>query len=159
MKSSKLTGVIVLLVMLAGIGLADSRFRGSRFEKLHMFRLIQAFELFSPRFVLKNRETLGLTENQVESIESEILRFKKFALKHGALIKINELKLVSILSKDPVDRKWVAQMIRKIGRLKTDSFIRYIHHLFDVKEILTAKQINMLIQLKQVPKKSVPKEA
>jgi len=118
-------------------------------HRAHMSNLFKKFELFSPRIILRNSEELKLSAKQRASIEAEILSFEKFQIINGADIKILELKLVSLLSKEPVNRKKMAKMIRESGKLKTNSFLKYINHLFKIKDILSKKQVEILLQKKK----------
>jgi hypothetical protein len=110
--------------------------------------ILKGFELFSPRLILHNRENLKLSTKQIDAIENEILIFETFQIRNGAKIKINELELVSLLSKKNINKNELAKKIRKSGKLKTESFIEYIKHLFKIKDILSDIQIKKLLRRK-----------
>lgn len=118
-------------------------------KSYHTFKiskLLKCLDLYSPRMILKNKERLGLIPKQKELIETEILSHGKYIIKNGAEIKIIELELLFLLSQEPVNKKQITEKIRESGKLKTNSFIKHLKHLFNIKDILSEKQIKMLVK-------------
>jgi len=145
-ENLKIVFICLILVILIPLNVFSQEKKS--FQKIRISKLLKGLELLSPRIILKNEKNLKLEPKQKKLIESEILSYKKFIIKNGAMIKINELELVSLLSKEPVNRQKIAEKIRENGKLKTDSFIKYIKHLFNIKDILSKKQIEFLKRYK-----------
>jgi len=138
--------VIIILTLVSN----NYAVKKSMYSTTKLSTILKGFELFSPRLILRNKDKLNLTQKQVDKIENEILVFEKFQITNGAKIKINELELVSLLSKKNINRKNLENKIRKSGKLKTDSFIEYIKHLFKIKDILSKEQIKILLSKKAI---------
>jgi Spy/CpxP family protein refolding chaperone len=69
-------------------------------------------------------------------------------IKQSSDIRLLELKIGNALKAEPVDRAAVEKMIREVGNMKTNLFVKRINFLLDVKNILTADQLNRIEKMK-----------
>ncbi len=105
--------------------------------------------LFPVYLLLKFKEEIGLTDVQVENIEKIRLKHQELAIKKSSEVKLKELKLVTLLKNDKVNRSAMEKMIREIGMMKTDLAIQRIHFMLDVKKVLSEEQIQKIENLKK----------
>jgi Spy/CpxP family protein refolding chaperone len=83
---------------------------------------------------------LGLDDKQKEQIEGIITRTKKDMIKKNADLKIAQIDLENILSKDPVDMKAAESKFRAIEAIKTDLMLVHLNAVQEGKSILTPEQ-------------------
>lgn len=148
----KKTGVIIVTVVLlisfsltltARMGQFDGmKHRG---QKRHMIER----NLFRVYQLLKFKDEIGLTAEQVSKIEKMKLVHQESVVKKHADIKVSELKFASYLKKEKINRSTVAKMIQEIGKKRTDLLVDNINFLLDVKEMLTPEQIEKIEDLKK----------
>lgn len=100
--------------------------------------------LVDGRAVLKFKQDIGLSAAQEKKIKTLVLAFEESLIRHGAEIKINELKFALYIKADKVDRKEIARLISEISRQKTDSIVGYLNYLLDVRDVLTGPQRDRL---------------
>jgi Spy/CpxP family protein refolding chaperone len=115
------------------------------------WNFLTEYSLFDGRLILKAKEQLKLTPEQVKKIEKLMLGFKELAISRCAEIKINELHLVSAIKSDQIDRKNIENQIRQISNKKIDLSIAYLNYLLDIKTILIDQQISVLAKIKKHP--------
>lgn len=114
------------------------------------YRIMMAEKNLLPaRMLLKFKDDIGLTEDQVGKIEKMQEARKEAKIKKQADIKVQELKFNSYLKGDKVDRGKMEKMIRTIAKMRTDSQIETINYLLDLKEILTPEQVKKIDELKK----------
>ena len=94
--------------------------------------------------LLKFKDEIGLTEDQVNKIEKMQEQFAEYAIKQKADLKIKEMKFHSYLKKDKIDRKNMEKMIREITSMKTGMQIAHMNYLLDLKELLTPEQLQKI---------------
>lgn len=133
-------------LLIFSVSLDSSSIKNKSYHIIKMSKLLKGLDLYSPRLILRNEDRLKLNSKQKELIEAEILSHEKYIIKTGAEIKIIELELVFLLSREPVNRKELSEKIRESGKLKTNSFLKHLKHLFSIKDILSEKQIKMLVK-------------
>ncbi len=100
-------------------------------------------------FLLKMRDELGLSPNQVKKIEKINLSFQESVIKRMSETKILELKLAAYLQGDNIARKTVEKMIRNISKQKSDLQVDRIFHLLDVRDILTPEQLKKAMNMRK----------
>jgi Spy/CpxP family protein refolding chaperone len=100
--------------------------------------------LLPAHMLLKFKDEIGLTENQVGKIEKMQEQFSEYAIKQRANLKIKEMKFHAYLKKDKIDRKKMETMIREITKMKTDMQIAHMNYLLDLKELLTPEQLEKI---------------
>ncbi len=137
---------IIVFILIFSTTLDSASTKNKSYSNVKMFKLIKSLGLFSPRIILRNEKLLKLSLKQIEQIEREILSHEKFIIKNRAEIKMLELELVFLLSQEPVNRKMITEKLRSNGKLKTESFLKHLKHLFKIKDILSEKQIGVLVQ-------------
>ncbi len=134
--------LIIILIFIAGMGVSLRAEPKPQEMMGHMgFNISMAEKnLFPPFLLLKIKDKIGLTKEQIEKIEKMDETFMEGAIKQKAEIKILELKLKYLLKEEKPDRKKVEQMVRQISGLKTDMKVSHLFFLFDVKNLLTQEQ-------------------
>jgi Spy/CpxP family protein refolding chaperone len=105
--------------------------------------------LFPGSMLLKFKDEIGLTAEQVGKIEKMTELFHEAAIKKQAEIKIKGLKVRSYLKEEQVDRKKMEIMIREIAKMKTDMQVDHMNYLLDLKDLLTPEQIAKIESLKK----------
>ncbi len=105
--------------------------------------------LFPVEMLLRHKDDIGLMDSQVEKIEKMRLVHYEATIKRSSDIKVLELKLGSLFKKETVNRSVAQKMVRKIGEMKTDQFIKRINFMLDVKDVLNAEQIKKIETMKK----------
>lgn len=100
--------------------------------------------LLPAHMLLRFKDEIGLTEDQVNKIETMQEQFSEYAIKQKADLKIKEMKFHSYLKEDKIDRKKMEKMIRDITSMKTDMQINHMNYLLDLKELLTPEQLQKI---------------
>ncbi len=83
---------------------------------------------------------LGLDQKQKEQIDRIILRTKKDMIKRKAELKIAEVDLEDIISKDPVDMKAAESKLKEIESMKTAMTLARLSAVQEGKAVLTPEQ-------------------
>ncbi len=105
--------------------------------------------LFPAKMLLRNKDDIGLTQEQVTKIEKMEELFQESKIRNQADIKVQELKFHSYLKSDQIDRSKMEKMIRAIAKKRTDLQIDHINYLLDLKNLLTPEQIEKIDALKK----------
>jgi len=105
--------------------------------------------LFPGAMLLKFKDEIGLTAEQVGKIEEMTELFQETSIKKQADIKVKGLKVRSYLKEEQVDRKKMEMMIREIARMKTDMQVDHMNYLLDLRDLLTPEQIAKIESLKE----------
>ena len=106
--------------------------------------------------LLKHREALGLTGDQVKKIKTLKNETKKATIQLKADIDIAEIDLKSAKYADPVDMKKVSKMMKGIASKQADIRIAWQQFKVDSKAVLTDEQKKKLkdIYMKKYSHKS-----
>jgi Spy/CpxP family protein refolding chaperone len=114
------------------------------------FRIMMVEKNLLPANVLlKFKDEIGLTPDQVNKITKMQDGFRETTIKKQADLKISELKLESYMKGDKINRAKMENMIRDIGKMKTDSQIEHINYLLDLKDVLTPEQLKKIDEFKK----------
>ena len=105
--------------------------------------------LFEARLLLRLKNEIGLTTAQEQKIENMMLAHEEAAVRRGSDIKVLELKFAALLKGNRIDRSEMEKMTREMGKLKTDLQVDHLNYLLDVRDILTAEQIQKIDKLKK----------
>lgn len=105
--------------------------------------------LFTGRMLLKMKDDIGLTEDQVATIEKMRTAQKENRIQREAGLKVLQLEFDSYLKEEKINRAKLEKMVRKIAQLRTDMQIENINHLLDLRELLTAEQLTKLDEIKK----------
>jgi Spy/CpxP family protein refolding chaperone len=99
------------------------------------------------RIVLFNRQELGLTTQQVDSLRKLGMDSRRAAIRRSADLQIAQLDLMSLRWSNPVDMGKVEAKVREIERFKGDGRIAAFRTAEDAKAQLTAEQREKLKSL------------
>jgi Spy/CpxP family protein refolding chaperone len=105
--------------------------------------------LFEARFILHLKAEIGLTAPQEKKIEDMMLAYEENAIRRSSDIKVLELKFASLLKGNRIDRREMEKMAREIGKMKTDLQVGHMNYLLDVRDALTAGQVQKLEKMKE----------
>lgn len=105
--------------------------------------------LFPAPVLLKHKDDIGLTAEQVGKIEKMQVQQQETFIKKQAEINVKELKLSTFLKEDKIDRGKLEGMIQEIGKMRTDLQVQHINHLLDLRDLLTADQLKKLENFKE----------
>jgi Spy/CpxP family protein refolding chaperone len=147
-KVTILIGAVLIFVSMSL--LAQHGTRGRDMVKHARFGIHMAEKnLFSGSMLLKFKDEIGLTAEQVGKIEKMSDLFQEAAIRKQADIKIKGLKVRSYLKEEQVDRKQMEKMIREIAKMRTDLQVDHMNYLLDLKDLLTPEQIAKIESLKK----------
>ena len=105
--------------------------------------------LFPAKMLLRNKDEIGLTKDQVTRIEKMQELYQESVIRKQADIKVEELKFRSYLRSDQIDRSKMEKMIRATSKMRTDSQVDHINYLLDLRNLLTPEQIERIEALKK----------
>ena len=97
--------------------------------------------------LLRNREKLGLSDDQVKKLEQLRSDFEKETIRNEADIRVAELDLNNLLQAQSADLAKVEAKIREVERLRADLRIARIRAIEKGKALLTAEQRKKLQEL------------
>ena len=95
-----------------------------------------------------NREKLGLSTQQVDSLRKLGMDSKRASIRRKADVQIAQLDLMSLRFSDPVDMGKIEAKVREIEKLKGDGSIARIRTAEAAKAQLTAEQKEKLKSLR-----------
>lgn len=98
-------------------------------------------------FMLRHRDDLGLSPEQVRALEQLRSDFQREAIRKEADLRIAEIDLASLLEAEKVDLAQVEAKIREVERLRADLRFARIRTIEQGKEQLTAEQRKKLREL------------
>ena len=149
--TKKLTVLVIAGLMLMSVNLLAGPRGADRDMMRHArFGIHMAEQNLFPGFMLlKHKDEIGLTQDQVKKIEKMEEAHKEAGIRKQADIEVLELKLHSFLKKEPVNRKEMEKMVRDIAAMKTDLQIQQMNYLLDVKDILTPEQLDKIESFKK----------
>ena len=90
--------------------------------------------------VLRHRQELGLSPQQVESLQKLGMDFRRAAIRGTADRQLTQLDLMELRRSDPVDMGKVEAKVREIERMRADGRIAAIRTTEQAKAQLTAEQ-------------------
>jgi Spy/CpxP family protein refolding chaperone len=90
--------------------------------------------------VLMNRQELGLTPQQIESLRKLGLDSWRAAIRRNAELRLAQVDLLGLRLSDPVDMGKVETKVREIEKLKGDGSIARVRTAEDARAQLTADQ-------------------
>jgi Spy/CpxP family protein refolding chaperone len=98
--------------------------------------------------VLMNRQELGLTTQQVDSLRKLGMDSRRASIRRKADVQIAKLDLMSLRFSDPVDMGKIETKVREIEKLTGDGSIARIRTAEAAKAQLTAEQKEKLKSLR-----------
>lgn len=144
--------LIALFMLVSTMSFLDARQGPDRRDMMKRGRFgvrMAERNMFPSHVLLKMKDKIQLTEDQVAKIEGMERTFEEYRIRAGADIDIMELKLRDYLKGDKVKRSEVEKLVRKVSGLKTDMQVAHINHLLDLKELLTPEQITKIEDVKK----------
>jgi Spy/CpxP family protein refolding chaperone len=99
--------------------------------------------------MLRNREELQLTPEQIQKLEALRSGFRKGAVKRSADLQVAELELKELLRTDPVDMAKVESQVKRIEALRGEQRLTRIKTIEEGKALLVPEQREKLNTLAQ----------
>ena len=90
--------------------------------------------------MLRNRQELGLSSEQVQALEDLRDGYQREAIRYQADIRIAEVELQSLLKAAAVDLEQVKVKLQEIEHLKTELRLARIRAIEQGKAVLTSEQ-------------------
>jgi len=146
--------IIFLLVMVLLLGSAaqaqeGKRLRPNMLNSMRFGLYMAESNLFEARFILHLKSEIGLAAPQEKKIEDMMLAYEENAIRRGSDIKVLELKFATMLKGNRIDRREMEKLAREIGKMKTDLQVGHLNYLLDVRDTLTAEQVQKLEKMKE----------
>ncbi|MCU0235991.1 MAG: hypothetical protein MUC72_02790 [Acidobacteria bacterium] len=142
--------LLVMALLLASLSAAQDgkRLRPNLLNNLRFGLYMAENNLFEARLVLRLKGEIGLSAQQEQKIENLMLAYEESAIRRGSDIKVLELKFASLLKGNRIDRRETEKQAREIGRMKTDLQVGHLNYLLDVRDVLSAEQVQKLDKMK-----------
>lgn len=96
---------------------------------------------------LRNRDTLGLSEDQVNTLQGLVERFRQEAKQRVGEIGTVERELAGLLQRDPADLPQAENRMRAIEKLQADLRVARLRTIAEGRAVLSAEQRAKLDQL------------
>jgi Spy/CpxP family protein refolding chaperone len=141
--------VMVLLLSSLSPAQAGKGLRPNLLNNLRFGLYMAENNLFEARFILHLKGEISLSAPQEQKIENLMLAYEESAIRRGSDIKVLELKFASLLKGNRIDRREMEKQARAIGQMKTDLQVGHLNHLLDVRDVLTAEQVQKLDKIKE----------
>jgi heavy-metal resistance protein len=90
--------------------------------------------------MLSHREELGLSSGQVQTLEGLRAQFQKEAIRADADLRVAEMDLSQLLSKEPADMTAVEAKIREIEKRRADLRVARVRAIESGRAVLSADQ-------------------
>ena len=101
--------------------------------------------------MLSHREELGLSSGQVQTLEELRAKFQKEAIRAEADLRVAEMDLSQLLSKEPADMTAVESKIREIEKRRADLRVARVRAIESGRAVLSADQREKLRALLAEP--------
>lgn len=147
----KTLALLMVLMMIIGMSsqLDARQGGGDMMKRMRMGIRMAEKNLFHAGLLLRMKDRIPLSEDQVQQIEKIQLAFKEYTIKADADIKVQEMKLESYLKGQAIKRAAVEKMVRSIAGLKTELHLAHINHLLDLRDLLSDEQIKKIEEIKE----------
>jgi Spy/CpxP family protein refolding chaperone len=149
--NKRIVFLLVAVLLLGGIAQAQDgeRLRPNMLNGLRFGLYMAENNLFEARMILHMKGEIGLTAQQEQKIEDMMLAYEENAIRRGSDLKVLELKFASLLKGNRIDRREMEKQARQIGAMRTDLQVGHLNYLLDVRDTLTAEQVQKLEKLKE----------
>lgn len=107
-------------------------------------------------FYFKNREALGLTDDQLGRLHKIKVDFKKSYILEEAKLKVAKLELEELLDADSADMKSVEKKVKEIAGLKGTLLLAKTRTRVDAKKVLNDEQRKKARDLTHLKKEDCP---
>lgn len=142
---------LVMVLLLSSLSPAQDgkRLRPGLLNNLRFGLYMAENNLFEARLVLRLKGEIGLTAQQEQKVENLMLAYEESAIRRGSDVKVLELKFASLLKGSRIDRREMEKQAREIGKMKTELQVGHLNYLLDVRDVLTAEQVQKLDKMKE----------
>lgn len=149
--NKKIIFLLIMVLLLGTIAQAQDgkRLRPNMLNSMRFGLYMAENNLFEARFILHLKSEIGLSAQQEQKIENMMLAYEETAIRRGSDIKVLELKFASLLKGNRIDRREMEKLAREMGRMKTDLQVGHLNYLLDVRDTLTAEQVQKLEKMKE----------
>lgn len=137
-------GLAILFLLATGVSAAA---HGGSSGMLEMVAAYLSSERPLISLMLRHREELQLSDEQVKALEALRSDFQKEAVRRSAEIRVAELELQELLREDPVDLGKVEAKVRQIEALRAEHRLSRIKTIERGKALLTPEQRRKLESL------------
>ena len=141
--------IMVLLLTSLSPARTGRRLQPNELNSLRFGLYMAENNLFEARIILRLKSEIGLSAPQEQKIENLMLAYEESAIRRGSDVKVLELKFASLLRGNRIDRREMEKQAREVGRMKTDLQVGHLNYLLDVRDILTAEQVQKLDKMKE----------
>jgi len=129
---------------------AQPGFRGLASGRGLQNRALFANQDFLPaRLLLRAKDKIGLSADQEKKISAMIEAHDQWAVKFGAEMKINALKLLTALAAEKINLENAEQLIRKQADMRAEMQIAGLRLQKDAQALLTPEQSVKMAELKK----------
>ncbi len=149
--NKKIVFFLIMILVLGTLSQAQDgkRLRPNLLNNLRFGLYMAENNLFEARLILHMKNEIGLTAEQEQKIENLMLANEEKAIRSGSEIKVLELKFASLLKGNRISRREMEKLAREIGTMRTDLQVNHLNYLLDVRDTLTAEQIQKLEKMKE----------
>jgi Spy/CpxP family protein refolding chaperone len=146
----KTLALLMVLVMFGAMSwVLDARQGpGDMMKRMRMGIRLAEKNLFPAKVLLRMKDRIPLTEDQVQQIEKMRMSVDEYIVRANADIKVQDMRLDSYLKGDKINRSEVEKMVRNIAKMKTDLHVAHINHLLDLRDLLSEEQIKKIEEVK-----------
>jgi len=149
--NKKIVFLLIMVLLLGTVAQAQAgkRLRPNTLNSMRFGLYMAENNLFEARFILHLKSEIGLAAPQEQKIEDMMLAYEENAIRRGSDIKVLELKFASLLKGNRIDRREMEKLAREIGKMKTDLQVGHLNYLLDVRDTLSAEQVQKLEKMKE----------
>jgi len=142
---------LIMVLLLGSLAQAQDgkRLRPNLLNSLRFGLYMAENNLFEARFILRLKGEIGLSAQQEKRIEDLMLAYEEKAIRRGSDVKVLELRFAALLRGNRIDRREMEKLAREVGNMRTDLQIGHLNYLLDVRDTLTAEQVQKLESMKQ----------
>ena len=108
-----------------------------------------AENLFPPELVIQNQQALGLSEEQIDYIKSEIQRVQSYFTDLQFQLQRDMERMADIISQEQVDERHALIVLERILNTERDIKKTQVSFLIHIKNKLTAEQQKKLREIKK----------
>ena len=149
--NKKIVFLLIMVLLLGTVAQAQAgkRLRPNTLNSMRFGLYMAENNLFEARFILHLKSEIGLAAPQEQKIEDMMLAYEENAIRRGSDIKVLELKFASLLKGNRIDRREMEKLAREIGKMRTDLQVGHLNYLLDVRDTLSAEQVQKLEKMKE----------
>jgi Spy/CpxP family protein refolding chaperone len=149
--NKKILFAIILVLLLGSLASAQDgrRLRPNVLNGIRFGLYMAENDLYEARMILHLKSEIGLAAAQEQKIENLMLAYEEKAIRRGSDVKVLELKFAALLKGQRIDRGAMEKLAREIGNMRTDLQVGHLNYLLDVRDALSAEQVQKLQALRE----------